>query len=205
EKLKTNGAKAARVSLHLDGEAADLIFPNTPSQKIWKFVQTFDCCGVGIYRNKEKYPTVGGTVHVDTGPKRFWTETTTGTEKVDLRKNHLIIAQTDRDIYFPGETVTLKLARVTDYPLAVDPEIEVVDDSGKPKKFLLERTSDRPLQITDRSGRLSTLRWRIPADFSSNGTVTIKIKFPEGGRKGFPDMKESVVSNPIRVVAKSRD
>ncbi|MBI2082242.1 MAG: DUF882 domain-containing protein [Deltaproteobacteria bacterium] len=201
EKLKENGAKAARMSLHLDGEAADLIFPKIPSQKVWEYVRSLECCGIGIYRDPKKYPGVGGTVHVDTGPKRYWDETTTGTEKVDLRKNHMIVAWTDRDIYFPGETVSLKLVRVTDYPIVADPEIEVLDDSGKPRKFSLDGTKE-PLQIARRTDRLTTLRWTIPADFSPKGAVTIRIKFPEKFRKDFPDMSEAVVSNPIRIVAR---
>jgi len=62
------------------------------------------CCGVGYYHDN--------SLHVDTGPVRYWDETTSKVYTNISEHNKQIMARTDLDIYLPGETVELRLARI---------------------------------------------------------------------------------------------
>jgi uncharacterized protein YcbK (DUF882 family) len=64
ERLREQGIDAARNSFHLRGCAADVNVRGVSSARIAVFGSLLGLGGVGLYRN---------FVHLDTGPRRFWT------------------------------------------------------------------------------------------------------------------------------------
>lgn len=181
--LRRRGALAASASLHLDGMAADLEFRGVKNEQVWEYARSLNCCGVGHYHGK--------SVHLDTGPSRFWDEKTSGVEKGPAPQNKLIIVRTDRDLYLPGETVSLRLARVTGYPFQVSRTISVLRNGEEVAQFPLEGKTEC-LPVPSRKGQ--RFSWTIPPDFRTTGPVTLRIRFCPNE---FKEMPKSIDSNPI--------
>jgi len=64
ERLRQQGLDAARYSFHLRGRAADVNIEGVSPARVAMLGSLFGLGGVGLYRN---------FVHLDTGPRRFWT------------------------------------------------------------------------------------------------------------------------------------
>jgi hypothetical protein len=111
QSLRDKGKLAASSSLHMDAEATDIVMSGVASATINDYLIPQDCCGVGYYHGK--------TIHVDTGPPRFWDEKTSGTEKKEPPLNEHISMKTKSDFYEVGQKMGLKFSRVTDYPIGV--------------------------------------------------------------------------------------
>ncbi|PIR21493.1 MAG: hypothetical protein COV45_01730 [Deltaproteobacteria bacterium CG11_big_fil_rev_8_21_14_0_20_47_16] len=109
QSLRDKGRLAAQTSMHIEGAAADIILAGVPSSEVYAFVKSLNCCGVGYYH--------GNAVHVDTGPARYWDETTSGTESKEPQLNEKIIVQSTFDRYYPGSDIVFQLMRVTNYPV----------------------------------------------------------------------------------------
>ncbi|MBI4366776.1 MAG: YcbK family protein, partial [Deltaproteobacteria bacterium] len=109
--LRARGRLAAQSSLHMEGEAVDGHFDGVSAADVFAYVKGLACCGIGYYHGRE--------VHLDTGPPRYWDETTSGTESREPQGNAKIMVATDRDRYRSGERATLRFMRITDYPIRV--------------------------------------------------------------------------------------
>jgi uncharacterized protein YcbK (DUF882 family) len=124
--LRENGALAGKASLHQYGMAADIQMAGISSQKLWEYVRELGFGGAGYYHGKN--------VHLDVGPARWWDEKTSkvGTDIAD--DNKVIMLTSDRDIYLPGETIILNFARMTAWPIGVEPEfrLEKVESTDHP-------------------------------------------------------------------------
>lgn len=134
-RIREQGTLAAKASLHQYGMAADLELEGVPSKTVWETVQELSFGGAGYYHGK--------TVHVDTGPARFWDETSSGVGTGLADDNKLIGLVTDFDIYRPGDAATLRFIRMTAFPIAVE------------QAFLLERKS--------RGGKMEAVASFIPS------------------------------------------
>ncbi len=66
--LKRIGRRVASRSLHIQGKAADVYFPDVPISKVREAALLREKGGVGYYPRSGKY----GFVHVDTGNVRHW-------------------------------------------------------------------------------------------------------------------------------------
>lgn len=64
ERLRQQGIDAARNSFHLRGRAADVNIRGVSPARLAMLGSLFGLGGVGLYRK---------FVHLDTGPRRFWT------------------------------------------------------------------------------------------------------------------------------------
>lgn len=64
-KLRREGHRVARKSLHMQGMAFDIRIPGVPTRKIRNYALTLKMGGVGFYRSKD-------FVHLDVGPVRSW-------------------------------------------------------------------------------------------------------------------------------------
>lgn len=124
QSLRDKGKLAAQSSMHIEGAAADIVFPSILSVEIFPFIKSLNCCGVGYYH--------GNALHVDTGPARYWDETTSGTEKKEPQQNEKIMVQSTYDRYRAGDDVVFQLMRVTDYPVDIPVKWEWVrEGDGK--------------------------------------------------------------------------
>ncbi len=186
ERLREQGLPAASDSLHLDGMAADIQFAGLSSKKGWDFLRGLNCCGAGYYHGK--------SLHVDIGPSRFWDEKTSGVTPGPPPANKRIIVRTDRDIYQPGETVTLRLARVNSYPFSVESEIRISALSRRGRKFKINGATGSCLPVSGRKQR--TLYWTIPGNLSPKERVTLVVRFCPND---FPEMPGEIESNPIQI------
>lgn len=66
--LRRIGRKTAKRSMHIQGRAADVFFPDVPVKKLRESALLRERGGVGYYPRSGKY----GFVHVDTGNVRHW-------------------------------------------------------------------------------------------------------------------------------------
>jgi uncharacterized protein YcbK (DUF882 family) len=186
ENLRAQGRLAAKASLHMEGMAADIRMRKVLSTEAFQTIKAMQCCGVGYYH--------GNSLHVDTGPARFWDERSSKVDTNISEHNKRIMIRTDQDIYLPGETVELRLARITDYPIGLASGFAVVSGGQTLKEFSFDGKDEDCLPVKDPEKR--TMQWTIPEEFRPNGKIQLRLSFCE---KPFPEMPDQVESNPIAV------
>ena len=189
DNLRGRGGGAARASLHIEGMAADIKVRKNLAKKIWESVKDMHCCGIGFYG--------GDSVHIDTGPARFWTQTTSKVHTNISENNKQIMVRTDQDIYLPGEKVELKLARITSYPVGLVAGFSVLGDGQAPQDFSFDGKSSECLPVREATER--TMTWTIPENFSRATRIRLQLRFCD---KQFPEMPDQIESNEILVSAR---
>lgn len=193
QSLRDKGKLAAQSSMHTEGAAADIIFPTILSAEIFPFVKSLNCCGVGYYH--------GNAVHVDTGPARYWDETSSKTESKEPQKNEKIMLQSTFDRYHAGDDVVFQLMRVTEYPVEIPVKWEWVRE-GDSKSFplsvqaeLASPSAKNCKKVPDRvAGR--QLLAGIPEDLPA-GKYHAQLSFCS---RNSDKMPPSINSNVIEVV-----
>jgi uncharacterized protein YcbK (DUF882 family) len=186
EGLRAKGRLAAKTSMHLEGMAADIRMRKVLSAEWFQTLKAMGCCGVGYYHDN--------SLHVDTGPVRYWDETTSKVQTNISEHNKQVMVRTEQDIYLPGETVALRLARITDYPLGLASGFAVVQDEQEPQMFSFDEKGDACLPVKDPGQR--TFKWTVPSDFSPEGKVQFRLRLCD---RAYPEMPEQILSNPIEV------
>jgi hypothetical protein len=144
------------------------------------------CCGIGFYG--------GDSVHIDTGPSRYWTQATSKVRTNISENNKQVMVRTDQDIYLPGEKVELKLARITAYPVSLMGGFAVVRDGQEPQEFSFDGKGTECLPVREAVERAVT--WTIPENFSRAERIRFRLRFCD---KQFPEMPEQIESNEIAV------
>lgn len=112
-KLRAKGRTVAKASLHQYGMAADISIQKVPAKKLWMAVRRHGLGGAGFYGSR--------WVHIDVGPARWWTQGTANVHKGISNHNKRIILVPRFDIYAIGERMRLRFARMTAYPIGVQP------------------------------------------------------------------------------------
>lgn len=103
ELLRENGVAAASESLHIKGKAVDLHIDEVSEEAVFNYVKGLRVGGVGYYPRN-------AFVHADVGPHRTWKKeqpkkrVLVGT---DNNPNAAWTAITDKNVYRPGETVSV--------------------------------------------------------------------------------------------------
>ncbi len=187
QNLRKKGRLAAPTSLHMEGMAADINMDNVDGEKLWKHVRELNCCGAGYYHGKG--------IHVDTGPSRFWDETSTKVDQDLGGHNKLVLLRTDYDRYKPGDTVRMTLSRITDYPIGIRPQAHLIKDGRRWKEMDLAGLNKNCATITDRRAA-KNLSWTIPSDLSSSENIQIELEFCN---KPYPEMPDRTSSNPVSI------
>jgi len=188
EALRSQGRLAARTSMHLEGMAADIEMEGVAGRRLWTFIRSLDCCGAGYYRQT-------GVVHLDVGPSRFWDETTTRVAQDLGARNRLLLLRTEWDRYHPGEEVRLTLHRITDYPIGVRRDGQLVSAGAPVAGLRLKDLRTDCLVLRGRSAA-SALAWEIPRDVPLQEKAQIRLTFCH---RPFPEMPEATDSNPIAI------
>jgi len=184
ENLRARGRLAAKASLHMEGMAADIRMRKVLSAEWFQTLKTLNCCGVGFYHDN--------SLHVDTGPARYWDETSSKVRTDISEHNKRIMVRTEQDRYLAGEQVELRLARITDYPIGITSGFAVMRDGQVVQAFSFDGDSAACMTVKDPAER--TIAWTIPQEFLADGKVQIQIRFCE---KPFPEMPDHIESNPI--------
>jgi hypothetical protein len=156
------------------------------SAEWFQTLKAMSCCGVGYYHDN--------SLHVDTGPVRYWDETTSKVYTNISEHNKQIMVRTDQDIYLPGETVELRLARITDYPIGLASGFAIIQEGKEPKEFSFDNNDDACLPVQDPVQRM--FKWTIPADFHPEGRAQLRLRLCD---RAYPEMPELILSNPIEV------
>ena len=186
DNLRAKGGGAARASLHIEGMAADIQVRKSLAAKIWGVVKEMGCCGIGFYG--------GDSVHIDTGPARYWTQATSKVRTNVSENNKSIMVRTDQDIYLPGEKIEVKLARVTAYPVSVIPTFSISASGESFREFAFDEQNGTCIVVRDATER--AFIWTIPQDFPSEGKIHIQLRFCD---KQFAEMPDQIQSNVIEV------
>ncbi len=175
--LRNNGALAAKASLHQYGMAADLCIKGVSSEDIWNFIKETGFGGAGFYHGKN--------IHIDVGPARSWDETTSGVGTDISEDNKLIGIVADRDIYLPGEAISLRFIRMTAFPIGVGRKfvLEEQDRRGQWKEnlsfaptFAQDSGEDCPSFST--IAQMSGFEWNLPDDLKP-GRYRVRADFCE--------------------------
>ena len=186
EGLRKRGRLAARTSMHIEGMAADIEMEGIGAKRLWEFVRGLDCCGAGYYHSRE--------MHIDVGPSRFWDETSSKVEQDLGARNKLLLLRTEWDLYHPGEEARMTLGRITDFPIGVRRDAQVIRTGREPLAIRLENRSDCVL-IPNRAAARA-LVWKVPSNVSPTEKARIRITFCH---RPAPEMPERIDSNPISI------
>jgi uncharacterized protein YcbK (DUF882 family) len=186
--LRAKGRLAAKASLHMEGMAADIVLGQALAVRAFEEMKALECCGVGYYH--------GESLHVDTGPSRYWDETSSKVDTDISSQNKRVMLRTDRDIYRPGEPVTLHVARITEYPIGIAPQARITRNGATVGTYPLPGSRDC-LPIAHPEDR--RMRWHLPAGFEPEGRLHIELDFCD---RTAPEMPQTVESNPFMIEAR---
>jgi uncharacterized protein YcbK (DUF882 family) len=190
EALRAKGRLAAKTSMHIEGMAADIRMQKVLSAEWFQVLKKLGCCGVGYYHDN--------SLHVDTGPVRYWDETTSKVRMNISEHNKQVMVRTELDIYLPGEKMEIRLARITDYPICVASRFYLMQDDEVVKEFSFDSKEEGCVAVKATDQR--TLQWTIPADFHPERKVKLRLHLCD---RSFPEMPEQIESNPLQVRATS--
>lgn len=197
-KLRRRGRRAAKTSYHMEGMAADVIFPQASPREIWEYVRGLNCCGIGYYHGK--------AVHVDSGKPRFWTQESAIHKYDDKLKNRPIYLSVDKDIYYAGESVRLFLSGISDYPFGVRPTFQLVKEDRvllnfNPQFYAKQGIAPEECRPIHDRRDARFIYWTIPEDYNPPaGPVTVGAQFCGSSF----EMPMAVVSKPFVIKPKPK-
>jgi len=186
EMLRKKGVSTAKTSLHMDGMAADVLLEGVSAFRAWQYLRNLECCGAGYYH--------GDSIHLDTGPSRFWVTETSGVDRDPPPANRIVITRTDRDVYRPGDPVRIKLARLSHYPIGVEREVKIIKGDVAIGTVSLDNVDAACHSIA--GPRERTLELTIPEDIRPRGRVQIEVRFCT---EDFSEMPKRKRSNPFSI------
>jgi hypothetical protein len=182
----------------MEAAAGDLFLSGVPSSKVFEFVKSLDCCGIGWYH--------GSHFHLDTGPPRYWDEKTSKTEDQTPQPNEKIILQTDWDRVTLGSMLPLKFMRVTNYPIGVPTQTTLLRLEGTtaqpittlPIKYLTKVKSNNACHILENRAQGRQLVVDLPDRDLPAGRYALEVAFCN--RYGYERMPEKIQSRPFEIV-----
>jgi uncharacterized protein YcbK (DUF882 family) len=198
--LRDQGRIVAKASTHMEGMAVDITIAGVSGKHLWKSLREKNCCGVGWYGKH--------SVHVDTGPARFWTGATSKVKTDISEHNKKILLRTDRDIYLVDEEMELFITRITEYPIGVHRDFHLVtlDENGNERKIDKFRpnfpnrsggTKGSCVMIQKREDARQ-IRWQIPKAVGTRQVAPAHIRI-DFCNKTHQDMPDYTLSNRIEV------
>lgn len=197
QKLRNQGKLAAQSSMHIEGAAADMMLQGTNSSEVFDFVKYLDCCGIGWYHSKH--------FHIDTGPSRYWDETSSKTEDKTPQQNEKIILQPDFDRYRAGEEIALKFMRVSEYPIGVPASFDLVKlengqatDTQKLPVLFKDSPAPSACQILESRSQARNLSVRLPQKNLKPGSYAIRVSFCE--RYAYEKMPAEILTRSFQIL-----
>ncbi len=189
--LRNKGRLAAKASLHQYGMAADIKIDGVRAENLWHFIRDNNLGGAGYYH--------GASVHVDSGPARFWDETTSGVGTDISDDNKLIEVVMDKDIYKPGERVKMRLTRATLFPVSSSPSFRL-EELSRSDKWKLKKTirakfpnnSDEECVSMKNIDEMTGISMDLP-EKTPPGRYRISAEFCGEMPESMPAIKESAI------------
>lgn len=192
DKIRQQGANAARTSTHIDGMALDFWIEGVDGKMMWETIRAENCCGVGHYGGK--------SIHLDAGRPRFWEAATSGTGDPEPDHNRHIYVSPLYDRYLAGETIQLALSSISVFDFGIGSTVQLQETgSASPRSFSL------PLSIPDAgSGECLHIDTRRQTRFLAAtmpdtlpaGRYRIEVEFCD---RPFAKMPATIVSREIEV------
>jgi uncharacterized protein YcbK (DUF882 family) len=175
KKLRDRGGTVAKASLHQFGMAADLKLEGVKTKAAWRFARKHKVGGAGYYNSP--------WMHVDVGPVRFWTQGTANVRKGKSEHNKRIILVPHYDRYLAGETMQLRFARMTAFPIGVEPAFALeraVDGQWRAVKRVAADIGRSPRGCAQFEGiaEMARVRWTIPPELEP-GRYRLRVSFCE--------------------------
>jgi len=191
DKIRKQGANAARTSTHIDGMALDFWITGVEGKALWETVRAKNCCGVGHYGGKE--------IHLDAGRPRFWEAATSGTGSSEPDYNRHIYLSTGYDRYMAGENLRLALSGVSTFGFGVQRTIRMFAGSDKTvpvAKLALESDTEGDCITLDTRKSTRFLDTQLPLSLAA-GRYRLEVEFCN---KPFSQMPNTALSNEIEMV-----
>lgn len=191
--LRDKGRTVAKASLHQYGMAVDMRIEGVSAKRTWLYARKRQLGGAGFYSSP--------WVHIDVGPARFWTQTTANVRGGKSDHNKSIIIVPRYDIYEAGETLHLRFARMTAFPIGISPVLTLESAAGDQ---LAESARSVRLQLGKRQPRcalfenaeqLAHLPWQIPRSLGV-GRYRLRAKFC---KRRWPAMPAEISSYPFEL------
>lgn len=190
--LKRKGGTVAETSYHMEGMAADITIPGVEGKKLWNYVRSLDCCGIGHYGSN--------VVHIDSGRPRFWEKATALSAKNVNPENRNIYLEAENDIYYPGETVRFFFSGISNYPFGVNEDVDFMKKIRDKNIYLQFNRGTHPqdenkcVMMKDRKDS-RFMYWNIPSNWAgSKKKSEVQITFCN---HKFEKMPHMVVSRPF--------
>ena len=191
EGIRSAGAQAAQTSLHTQGLAADVTMSGVNLKQLWTDLREQRAGGAGYYRS-------GNFLHLDTGPPRFWEETTSRVKDNLSADNARIFVSTDFDRYPRLDGAQIELHSITAFPLSIRREASVGETTVliEPADGTAAKLRDGCIVI-DEPAEAYVFRVGAADDARPAGRVPLVLTTcePRIGKT-----KAELVSNPIEVV-----
>jgi len=112
DKLRRQGSQVADASLHTEGMAVDVQLVGADLHAVWIDLRKLKVGGVGYYKRE-------GFLHLDTGPPRFWDESTSAVSENLSKGNARLFGRTEFDRYGDLDGALISLHRVTAFPVRI--------------------------------------------------------------------------------------
>lgn len=190
-KLRTQGKLAGETSYHINGMAADLIFPGADALVIWNYVKDLNCCGIGNYGSN--------ILHIDAGKPRFWTAGTALPKDKSPPENKNIYLSIDKDFYNLGEKIQMFFSGISQFPIGVKPIFKLMDGEKIVQEFSPEFYEITPAkkECVTLPTRIYTrlITWNLPTNLSNKDHLGISIEFCNKTEK----MPESILSRTFTI------
>lgn len=191
DKIRSQGANAARTSTHIDGMALDFWIEGVDGKKLWEMVREENCCGAGHYGGK--------AIHLDAGRPRFWEAATSGTGTTEPDYNRHIYLTTGYDRYLAGEEVQLSLSGISTFGFGIRTTVQLSDvgeSAGETILIPLHTVEQKECLRVDNRKASRFLYTTLPTSLSA-GRYRLQLEFCQ---KPFPQMIDTVFSSEIEVI-----
>jgi len=191
DKIRQQGANAAKTSTHIDGMALDFWIEGVDGKELWETVRAKNCCGVGHYGGKE--------IHLDAGRPRFWEAATSGTGRAEPDYNRHIYLTTGYDRYQAGDQLRLSLSGISTFGFGIRPTVQLFagDERATPAARLpLQGDTPGECIILDTRKKTRLLDTLLPVSLPV-GRYRVQLDFCE---KPFVQMPDNVLSSEIEVI-----
>ncbi len=190
--LRAAGQAVALASLHTQAMAADVTFTGIDMRRLWGQLRELHAGGAGYYRT-------GKFLHIDTGPPRFWEETTSRVSENLSADNARIFARTDFDRYDRIDGALCSLHSVTAFPVLIASHAQLVE-AGDTTTVSLQPASTE-IELRDGcfavTAPAQTYEFRVvsaPASNSGRGRILLSTCGPRVGKTPV-----EIESNPIEI------
>lgn len=190
-KIREQGANAAKTSTHMDGMALDFWLEDVAGKDLWETVRAKNCGGVGHYGGK--------TIHLDAGRPRFWEAATSGAKSTEPDYNRHVYLSTDFDRYSQKDIIRLSLSGIGTFGFGVRPTVQVYGpvDASQPvaQLRLASPNASDCIMISDRKTS-RFLYASLPSELPA-GRYKVTIEFCE---RPFVQMPLNISSNEIELI-----